>query len=140
MKKILLPALSILLLGVTAASIYYFTVEGNIEVRESQIELSQQSFSAEICGGARYVKNLKIKNYGDEKSVYFDFVVEGPDPKAVDVSVHDIYGNSISSSNRLVIPAGSENSPAEVEINIHISMDDDAKPGEYTVYVVAKET
>ena len=132
--------LSLFLIGVVAGAVYHFTIKGDVEVSKSDLELSQQSFTAELKTGTTYIKEVTITNYGGEKEIYFEFAVEGPNPEAVDVEVHDIYGKKISSKNRLSIPAGTEENPSKVTINIHVTAKENAEAGEYTVYVMAKET
>ncbi|ADC65241.1 conserved hypothetical protein [Ferroglobus placidus DSM 10642] len=132
--------LSLFLIGVVAGAVYHFTIKGDVEVSKADLELSQQSFTAELKTGTTYIKEIEITNYGSGKEVYFEFVVEGPDPEAVDVEVHDIYGNKINSGNKLLIPAGTQDSPTNVTINVHVTADKNAEAGEYTVYIMAKET
>ncbi len=130
----------LILVGVAAGAMYHFTLKGNVEVNETELAVSPQSFSVEVRKGATYVKSVTIKNYGEAREIYFEYVVEGPDPESVEVFVNDVYGNRVSSSNKLSVPAGSQNSPSEVEVNVHVEVDEDAQSGEYVIYIMAKET
>ncbi len=132
--------LVLILVGVAAGTVYHFTLKGDLKVSEKELVVSSQSFSVDLRSGAKYVREVTIENYGSEREIYFDYVVEGPDPKAVDVFVNDVHGNRISSSNKLLIPAGSPDNPSKVTVNVHIEVDKDAQSGKYTVYIMAKET
>jgi len=129
-----------LLAGVAAGAVYHFTIKGNVEVSESEVEVEPQTFSVEVGKGAVYVREVTIKNYGGEREIYFEYVVEGPEPEAVEVFVNDIYGNRIHSKNRLSLPAGSPENPSEVRVNVHVEVGEEALAGEYTIYIMAKET
>ena len=132
--------LLLLLIGAAAGAIYHFTVRGNVKVNETEIVVSPQSFSAELRAGTIYVKKLTVKNYGSEREVYFEYVVEGPDPEDIDVEVHDVHGNTISKSNKLLIPSGTRDNPSEVDVNVHVEVDENAISGDYDIYIMLKET
>ncbi len=138
--KRLSPVLVLLLSGVALAAVYYFSIKVDVTVQEANLTVSPESFTASISKGTTYVREVKIRNTGDAASIYFEYVVEGPDPGSITVSFYDAYGNKITSSNRLSVPAGSREDPAEVTLNVHVEVDDEAVPGEYTIYIQAKET
>ena len=139
MKRLSL-LLVLLFSGVALAAVYHFSIEVDVTVREANLTVSPESFTASISKGTTYVREIEIRNSGGEASIYFEYVVEGPDPDSVSVYFHDVYGNTISSSNKLSVPAGSQESPVEVTVNVHVNVKDDAIPGEYTIYIQAKET
>lgn len=131
---------TLILIGTVSATIYHFTMQVDVKVTKSEITLSPKSFSADLKSGATYVRKITIENRGPEKEIYFQSVVEGPDLGAVNVEIHSTDGRAITQSSKLVVPAGSESSPAEVSVNVHVSVGDEAKEGEYTVYIMVKET
>jgi len=139
MKKFSL-FLVLLFSGVAMAAIYHFSLEADITVQEANLTVTPESFSASVSKGTTYVRGIDVRNSGGEASIYFEYVVEGPDPDSVSVSFHDINGNTITSSNKLSVPAGSQENPAEITVNVHVKVKDDAVPGEYTIYIQAKET
>ncbi len=133
------PLLIFLTLVATGAAAYvYFSVKASVTVFESSISISPKSFSVNVAKGGHYVRELTIVNTGGEAEVYFDEIVEGPQSDAIDVSYHRSDGSSITSTNKLLIPAGSEDNPAKVKINVHVSVDEDAAEGEYTIYIIAR--
>lgn len=132
--------LVLLFSGVALAAVYHFSLEAEITVQEANLTVTPESFTASVSKGATYVREVDIRNTGGDASIYFEYVVEGPDPDSITVSFHDIYGNSITSSNKLSVPAGSQENPAEVAVNVHVKVKDAAAPGEYTIYIQAKET
>ena len=132
--------LVLLFTGVAMAAVYHFSIEVGVTVQEANLTVSPESFTASISKGATYVREVKIRNSGGPADIYFEYTVEGPDPDSVSVYFHDINGNTISSSNKLLVPAGSQENPAEVTVNVHVKVKDNAVPGEYTVYIQAKET
>ena len=135
------PVFAILILiSTVSATIYHFTMQVDVKVTKSDITVTPKSFSVDLKSGTTYVRKITIENRGPEKEIYFQSVVEGPDPNAVDVEIHSMDGKSITPSSKLKIEAGSESSPAEVSVNVHVNVDDDAEEGEYTVYVMVKET
>ncbi|MEN3051517.1 MAG: hypothetical protein ABC596_06910 [Candidatus Methanosuratincola petrocarbonis] len=136
-RRLLPVAIFLLLVATGTAAYVYFSFKANVEVFAGEVDVSPGSFSVSVAAGGHYVKTITVKNYGGEKEIYFDEVVEGPS-NAIDVSYHLPDGTSITSSNRLKLPAGSPESPSEVEINVHIDIDDDAEPGEYVIYVAAR--
>ena len=139
MKRNIIFAI-LILIGTVSAAVYHFTIKGDIEVEMGEVKISPQSFTAEVRCGAAYVKRITIENYGASKNIYFEAIVEGPSPDKVSVKVHDVYGNAITSSNKLILPEGTEDNPGTVEVNVHVSVEDDASSGKYTVYIMAKET
>ncbi len=130
--------LILLVVGGASASAIYFSVKGNVDVVEGEISVSPSSFSIDIAKGAHYVKEIKVKNSGGEAEIYFEKVVEGPDKNAIDVSFHTQDGDSISSTNKLKLAAGTPDNPSETAINVHIDVDDDAPEGSYSIYISAK--
>ncbi|AEA46512.1 hypothetical protein [Archaeoglobus veneficus] len=136
--RALAAILVFVVMGTAMAAVYYFSLESDVKVSETNLSVSPGSFSVTVAKGASYVRTVTIENTGESADIYFEKVVEGPDPDAISVSFHDIYGNSISSSNKLNVPAGSDESPSQVKVNVHISVDEDAEEGEYTVYIQAK--
>jgi uncharacterized membrane protein len=143
MKRQLLIYLTLVVVGVAgfvAASKYLFSVTAEINIIEPVLSVSPESFSVDINKGTEFVKQIKIKNTGGEVEIYFEKVIEGPDPDSITVTFHDVYGNSIYSSNKLNIPAGTPDNPSEVTVNVHIEVDDDAILGEYRIYIQAKST
>jgi len=139
MKKLSL-LLVFIFSGVAIATIYHFSMEINVTVQGSNLSVSPGSFTASITNGTTYVKEVTIRNIGSSVNIYFDYVVEGPDPDSIDISFHDIHGNTISSSNKLTISSGSQANPAQVKVDVHVSVRDDAVSGDYTIYIYAKET
>ena len=137
-KHIPLVFFTLLIFGSAAAVVVYFSERVNVEVVGDSMEVSPMTFGVSVAKGGHYVKEITVSNSGDEKQIYFDEVVEGPDSKAVDVTFHRTDGTSISSTNRLTVPAGSSESPSKVKVNVHIDVDDDAPEGEYTVYLMAR--
>ncbi|AGK60176.1 hypothetical protein Asulf_00140 [Archaeoglobus sulfaticallidus PM70-1] len=132
--------LILLLLTSTAlASEYIFSMKVNVKISESKIDISPKSFNLNLQSGTEYVREITIKNYGESREIYFESFIEGETPEMMDVEFHDTFGNTIYSSNKLTIPAGSSDSPAEVKVNVHISADESAN-GSYTIYIQAKET
>ncbi len=133
--------LAIIFLAVIGTGAYiHFSMKATIDVFESNVSMSKSSFSFSVAKGQEYVEVITITNSGEEKCVYFDEVVEGPDPSGVDVSYKTVDGKSISSSNKLCLPAGTDANPSTTKVNIHISPDADAESGEYTIYIFTKET
>ncbi|MBO8179090.1 MAG: hypothetical protein H0Z19_01195 [Archaeoglobus sp.] len=130
--------LILLVLGGASASAIYFSVKGNVDVVEGEISVSPSSFSIDVAKGSHYVKEIRVKNSGGEAEIYFEEVVEGPDKDAIDVSFHTQSGNSISSSNKLKLAAGTSENPSETVINVHIDVDDNAPAGSYSIYISAK--
>ncbi|MET1124821.1 MAG: hypothetical protein ABWW66_06115 [Archaeoglobaceae archaeon] len=136
-RRLLPVAIFLLLVATGTAAYVYFSFKAEVEVLEGEVTVSPKSFSVKVATGGHYVKKVTVKNYGSEKEVYFDEVVEGPSD-AVDVSYHLPNGTSITSTNRLKLPAGSSEKPSEVEVNVHIDVDGDAEPGTYVIYVAAR--
>ena len=139
MKRISL-LLVLLFSGAALAAIYHFSVEVEVTIQEANLTVTPESFTASISKGTTYIRDVNIRNSGGAASIYFEYTVEGPDPDSITVTFHDVHGNSISSSNKLSVPAGSQENPAEVTVNVHVKVKDDAVPGEYTIYIQAKET
>ncbi len=127
----------LLLAGASGAYIYIST-KANLEIFTSDLDVSPQSFSVSIAKGGYYIKQITVKNTGSEKEIYFEEVVEGPRGDAVDVTYHTTEGEKISSTKKLRIPAGTDDAPSEIRINVHIDVDDDAPEGEYTIYIYAR--
>jgi len=138
LRKFVPLILLLILVGVGAAYVLHFTTKGSVEIFDSGLEISPESFSVDIAKGGHYVKEITIRNTGEEKEIYFEDVVEGADSKAIDVTYHTTDGATISSSKKLTVPAGTSDSPAEVIVNVHIDVDEDAPEGEYTVYIQAR--
>lgn len=132
------PLIVLLMLAGASAAYVYFMTKGSIVIFDSSLEVSPESFSVDIAKGGHYVKQITVKNTGAEREIYFEDVIEGVDSKAIDVTYHMTDGTTISSSNKLTVPAGTSDSPAEVKVNVHIDVDEDAPEGEYTVYIQAR--
>ncbi len=137
MKRFSTLLVIILIVGASAAYIYTST-KARVEILTAEMDVIPQSFSVSIAKGGHYVKQITIKNTGEEKEVYFEDVVEGPKSDAIDIAFHTLNGSRISSANKLVIPAGTEKDPSIVKVNMHIDVDDDAVEGEYTIYIYAR--
>lgn len=138
LRKYVIVLIYIGLIAIGVGATIYFNVKGNIEVFESDITVSPQSFSVDIAKGTEYVKKLTVKNYGPQICVYFDDVVEGPSPDGIDPSYKDAYGKSIYSTNKLCLPEGSKATPSNTTVNVHLKVKEDAKEGKYTVYVFVR--
>ena len=137
MRKYIAVAL-ILTAFIATAAINYFNIEGEIAVTESKLSVSPKSFNIEVPKGYGYVKKITIENIGKEANIYFEKVIEGPTPDKISIYFHDIHGNSITSSKKLRIPAGSDVYPTKVTVNVHIDVSKDAAEGVYKVYIQAK--
>jgi len=135
MKRILV---FILLIAIATAVTNYFSFEGEVDVTESKLSVSPKSFIIEIPKGGSYTKKITVENSGNEVKIYFEKIVEGPTPDAISVYFHDVYGNSITSTKKLRIPAGSEAYPAKTVVNVHIDVSKNADSGTYRIYVQAK--
>ncbi len=130
--------LLVLAVGGVSASAIYFSMKASVDVIEDEILVSPSSFSIDIAKGAHYVKEIEVKNSGGETEIYFEKVVEGPDKNAIRVSFHTQSGESITSSNKLKLPAGTSDNPSVTAVNVHIDVDDEAPVGSYTIYIHAK--
>ncbi len=137
MKRYAAVLILLLLAGASGAYIYVST-KVNLDIFTSGLDVSPQSFSVSVAKGQHYVRQITVKNTGKEKEVYFEEVVEGPNGDAVDVTFHTLDGERISSTKKLSIPAGTEENPSEVRVNVHIDVEDDAPDGEYTIYIHAR--
>ncbi len=129
----------IFLIAGGAAAYIHFSAKGSVDVFSSDVRVSPESFSIDVAKGSHYVRSLKILNSGEGKEIYFETVVEGPDPESIDVSYHLPSGERITASNKLSLPAATQNA-AEVVVNVHIDVDESAAEGSYTIYILAKET
>ncbi|WP_230972326.1 DUF4832 domain-containing protein [Archaeoglobus neptunius] len=128
----------ILALAGVSATMVYFSSKITVDILPNDMKVSPSSFSLDIAAGGHYVKKITIKNYGKERRVYFEDTVEGTDPTKIDISYHREDGTSISSSNRLLIPAGNRDNPSEITINVHIDVDEDAPSGSYSIFISSK--
>ncbi len=137
MRRFAAVLVLLLLAGASAAYIYVST-KVNLEVFATDLDISPQSFSVNIAKGGHYVKQITVKNTGGEKEIYFEEVVEGPNSDAIDITYHTADGEKISSTKKLDVPAGTNENPSEVKVNVHIDVDDDAPEGEYTIYIHAR--
>jgi len=130
--------LLLIIAGVSGATVY-FSFKGSVNVIEDYIDVSPSTFSINVAQGAHYVKKVTVKNYGNERQIYFEEVVEGPSNKAIRVSYHTEDGTSIYSSKKLQLPAGTQDNPSIVNVNVHIDVDKSATPGSYSIYVYARD-
>ncbi len=128
-----LAYISIIVASVLAVgAVYHFTVKSNVEIVNATLTVSPKTFSLQLSPGCEVVKELKIKNSGDEREIYFEDVVEGENPDSISVYFKTPEGESITQSNKLLIQPSSE-----VTIHIHVKADDDAR-GRYSIYIMAK--
>jgi uncharacterized membrane protein len=135
MKKIIIALLVVVLVGVSTATIYHFLLKTSIKVKKANLEVSPKSLNIELVNGSKCVKTITIKNNGDnETRLYFDYIVEGNNPDKISVVFHRINGSTITSSNKLIIPA-----KGEVKVNVHINVEENTDLGGYTVYIMAKD-
>ncbi|MEM0089087.1 MAG: hypothetical protein QW581_04880 [Archaeoglobaceae archaeon] len=81
------------------------------------------------------MKQITVKNSGNNVCVYFEDVVEGPTPNKVDVKYKDEQGNAIYSSKKLCLREGSNDNPSVTKVNVHITVDKEASDGKYSVYI-----
>lgn len=131
----------LLLAGGGLAATYHFSLEGSVTVEENDVTVSQQSFTTTASQDSIVVEEFEVENAGNGTRLYFEEVVEGPDPDNVSVSFHRRNSTeSIYSSDKLRVPAGTEESPVTVQVNAHVEVEEDAEPGEYDVFIQAKET
>ena len=137
MKRSYIPLLLLLAIVGSSAAYVYFSVKMTVEVFGANVDVSPKSFSISVAKGGYYVREITVTNYGGEKEIYFEGVVEGPDSDAIDISFHRKDGSKISSRSKLTVPAANQ-TPAEIKVNVHIKVKDDAVNGSYVVYVVAK--
>lgn len=128
----------LLLVGIGIGATVYFNVKGNVKVVEGNITISPSSFSVNLTKGVEYVKQVVVRNYGAETCVYFEDVVEGPSPKAIDVSYRDEQGRSIYSAKKLCLLSGTAENPSNTTVNVHLEVKDDAKLGDYSVYIFVR--
>jgi hypothetical protein len=131
LSKLLVAIL--LLVGISAAATYYFSFKATVTVIEANLTVSPQTHTVSVSKGMIHVKTFKVTNKGSAISIYFEDTIEGPSPDEIDVSYRDVYGNSITSSNKLYIPGGSI-----VDVNMHIDVDEDAATGKYIIIVEAR--
>ena len=135
MKKIIIALLVVVLVGVSTATIYHFLLKTSIKVKKANLEVSPKSLNIELVNGSKCVKTITIKNNGDnETRLYFVYIVEGNNPDKISVVFHRINGSTITSSNKLIIPA-----KGEVKVNVHINVEENTDLGGYTVYIMAKD-
>ncbi|MEM3478258.1 MAG: hypothetical protein QXD49_02885 [Archaeoglobaceae archaeon] len=134
MRKLSVVLIYLALIGVGVGA-YLFNIKGTIEVFEGSITISPQSFSIDIAKGVEYVKQITVKNSGNNVCVYFEDVVEGPTPNKVDVKYKDEQGNAIYSSKKLCLREGSNDNPSVTKVNVHITVDKEASDGKYSVYI-----
>lgn len=136
-----IAALTLLfLVGGAMAATYHFSLSGSVTVVEGNVTTSPGGFSTDVATDTEYVKEIDVENSGGEIAVYFDDVVQGPDPGNVSVGFSNASGGSISSGNKLTLPAGTVDEPSETTVYVHVDVDEDAEAGEYEVLVQAKET
>ncbi|MCS7119516.1 MAG: hypothetical protein RMH75_06855 [Archaeoglobaceae archaeon] len=131
-------AVYIILISVGVGTSVYFKIRGTVEVFEGNITVSPQSFSVDIAKGTEYVKSITVRNYGKEVSVYFEDVVEGPNPEGIDVSYKDVHGNSIYSSKKLLLPGGTKEKPSNTTVHVHLEVKGSAEIGKYNVYIFVR--
>jgi|GEM_PF-880959 hypothetical protein len=143
MKRLILP-LVLLFSGVALAAVYHFSLEVDVTVQDTNLTVAPESFTASISKGTTYVKEVDIHNSGGASNIYFEYVVEGPNPNSITVSFHDINSNTIASSKKPSLPAGSQENPAEITVNVHVKVKDKAFPSKnyYDIQynIQAKET
>ncbi|MEM0330732.1 MAG: hypothetical protein QXU31_04910 [Archaeoglobaceae archaeon] len=137
-RRFWIVLLYVTLIGVGIGATVYFNIKGSVEVLESNITVSPQSFSVDLAKGVEYVKKITVKNFGPEICVYFEDVVEGPSPDKIDVSYKDAYGNSIYSTKKLCLPEGSKDNPSNTAVNVHLDVDKNAETGKYSVYIFVR--
>jgi len=135
MRKVWILLIYLLLLGIGVGATVYFNLKGSVGVFEGNITVSPTSFSVDLAKGVEYVKQITVKNYGPENCIYFEDVVEGPSPKAIDVSYKDTQGNSVYSTKKLCLLKGSQDNPSNTTVNVHIKVDDEALEGSYSIYI-----
>ncbi len=134
MKKLsIVLYFALIAIGVGASILY--SIKGTVEVFDSNVTISPQSFSVDVAKGVKYVKQIKVNNSGSSVCVYFEDVVEGPTPGKIDVSYKDEQGNSIYSSKKLCLPEGSKENPSQTRVNVHIDVKKDAAEGKYSIYI-----
>jgi|Deesub1362A_J573_1020465.scaffolds.fasta_scaffold02897_3 hypothetical protein len=125
--------------SIGVGAIYHFSVKGKLDIVDSDLTVSPASFTATVSRGSEFVKKITVRNAGIEKEIYFESIVQGADPRTVSVSFRTTDGKTISSSNKLSVPAGTSSEPSEVDVYIHIRADESSE-GSYTVYILAKST
>lgn len=129
----------VLLIGVSGAAVYQLSVKGSVKVVETNLTVTPETFTVTLSKGSTCIKDVTIKNSGSTTNIYFKDNVEGPNPDKIDVTFHDVYGNTISSSNKLNVPSGTGDNPSEVKIHVWLTADDDATEGEYTILIQCVE-
>ncbi|MEM1578669.1 MAG: hypothetical protein QXN34_00755 [Archaeoglobaceae archaeon] len=138
MRKLSVVLIYFTLIGVGIGAAILFNIRGTVEVFESDVTISPQSFSIDVAKGVEYVKQITIKNSGTEKCVYFEEVIEGPSPEKIDVSYKDVQGNSVYSSKKLCLPQGTKDVPSETKVNVHIDVRSDAETGKHLIYIFVR--
>lgn len=138
LRKFVIVLIYLVLVGVGVSATIYFHIKGRVEVFDSNIKVSPQSFSVDVAKGVEYVKSLTVKNYGQQTCVYFEDVVEGPTPEKVDLSYKNAQGSSIYSAKKLCLEGGSAENPYVTKVNVHINVKEEAETGKYTVYVFVR--
>lgn len=139
-RGVLSTLLVLLMIGGAGAATYHFSLDGSVTVQQSNVSVSPGGFNADLTTDTEFVKEFDVENTGSAVEVYFDDVLEGPDTDNVSVSFTTTEGDTVHSSDRLHLPAGTESDPSETGVHMHIDVDDDAASGDYDVYVQAKET
>ncbi len=139
MRPLYIVAGMLLVAAVGYAAAYLFTIKGTVDVSQPELSPSPKTFSLDAASGSEVVKQITVRNTGNATSIYFSYVVEGPDPDSVDVSFFTPEGERITSTSRLSVPAGAPSSPSEVKVNVHVKVDDGAPQGSYSIFISARE-
>uniref|UniRef100_A0A7J2TJF4 DUF1616 domain-containing protein n=1 Tax=Archaeoglobus fulgidus TaxID=2234 RepID=A0A7J2TJF4_ARCFL len=137
-SKIWPIAVYLVLISIGVGATVYFSISGKIEVIDSKIKVEPYWFRDNISKGAEFVKELNVKNYGQETCVYFTYVIQGPDSENVSVKFKNSTGEFINYYNKICLPSGSESEPSNTKVYAHIQVNETAESGSYAVYIFVR--